>query len=407
MVNNAMIDNFKSAYAQITGKTDLENFSLKDIIDSASDSTVANYKEQLFGVLLGKIYDTIAIGNNTEYRGKLGDTFYVTKERFGACIEVYDIIPPEIMANPAFNTITSGTTKIHDNTVWLPTVKSQLYGKAVSWSIPVAWSDVQLNEAFLSESKLMTFYDYLMLTVRNSIAKHKETLIRESLNNFIATKIKYASVSGAEGIHVVDLNKAFCEFMGGESGTTFTVEDFRNSPKAMLYAQQLINFYFDDMQEFTTSYSVGSYERFTAPNDIKFIVNSLFDSDMKRVALADSSWDKSFMEGKSKITLPCWQDTKSKDFDNLTSINVKIDYDFNADGSHGGTRTEATVSATNVVGVMLDKRCLMHTIVDEYVGTERDNIKRITLNQFEMVDRYLNNLTLNGIIFILSDYTFA
>lgn len=406
-VNNNAYLVMREAYAQITGREDLDTFSLKDVIDSACDASIDGYKEMFANTLLGKIYKTIAVGNNSEYKGKLSDVFSVTKEEWGGMVEVYDIIPADIQENPAWNAIVSGTTTLNGNKVWLSTTKSQLYGKSVAWSIPVVWTDIQLKEAFLNEEGLMSFYNYLMLTVRNSITKHKEMMLRESLNNFIATKVKYASMSGAEGVHVVDLNKAWCEFNGGTSGETFTVEDFRNSPKALLFAQALQNYIFDDLQEFTTKYNVGGYDRFTAPSDLTFIVNSMWDSDMKRIALADGSWDKSFMEGRNKITLPAWQSASTNDFDDITHIKVKVDYDFNADGSHGATRSEATVDVGHVLGVALDKRCLASVLVDEYVGTERDSIKRLTLNQYEFTSRFLNNLTLNAVIFVANDYVFA
>ena len=54
---------------------------------------------------------------------------------------------------------------------------------------------------------------------------------------------------------------------------------------------------------------------------------------------------------------------------------------------------------------MVDKWAIMHTMVQNRVGRQRDDIKDITLFDYQFTDRYINNLTLPGVIFTVADYS--
>lgn len=391
LINNEAFEILKSAFEQATGREDLEITDLQHIVDLGNDPTILQEKAMFGNALFARLYDIMWVGNNESYRGKLEDVFYTNKEEFGAILEVADVVPPEVIANPAFTTLVDGVTVLHDTPIYLPKIYAQVFGQSTSWALNVAYSDKQLAAAFTSASEMASFYNFAQLQVRNSIAKHKETMIKLSLLNFIAEKYQYAQGEAAEGTHVVDLVAEYAKYADLDS---MTVEEFRQSAKAKLYAQQIINFYWDLMSEWNTQLNTAGRDRFTPEGRRLFLVNSLFDSDMKTIALSDSSWDKAFMEGTQRMTLASWQGTKGLDFDVCTHVNVK---------SASGTNTEIG----NVVGVMLDKWAIMHTIVDEYVGTDRDGIKRVTATSFQFTDRMLNNLTLNGVVFVLGDYTKA
>lgn len=391
LVNNEAFEILKSAFVQATGREDLEITDLQHIVDMGNDPTILQEKAQFGSALFAKIYATKFIGNNTSYSGKLSNVFYTSKEEFGGILEVADIVPPEIKENPSWKALVDGVTVLHDTPISLPQVFASVYGQSTAWALNTAYSDNQLKAAFTDASGMASFYNFADVQVQNSIAKHKEVMIKLSLLNYIAEKVAYANSDDAEGIHVVDLVKAYAEFAGLES---MTVEEFRQSAKAKLYAMQMIDFYNEAISEYDCQFNTAGRDRFTPEERKVFIVNSLFNSDMKTIALSDSSWDKNFMEGRNRIVLASWQGSKGQDFDVNTHITVK-------------TATGATQEISGVVGVLMDKWSIMHTIVDEYVGTDRDGIKRVTATSYQFTDRYLNNLTLNGIVFTLGDYTKA
>ena len=63
------------------------------------------------------------------------------------------------------------------------------------------------------------------------------------------------------------------------------------------------------------------------------------------------------------------------------------------------------VSTNGIVATMVDKWAIMHTMVQNRVGYQRDDIKNISMYDYQFTDRYMNNLMLPGIIFKVDDYT--
>lgn len=388
-VNNEYFETLKSVLEQVSGRELPEITDLQGIIDAGNDPTILQEKEQFYKALVNKIVETKFIGNNTQYRGKLEDLFYTDEQEFGAITEIADVVPPEVVSNPSWLAVVDGVTKLHDTPVALAKVYANVYGGSVAAALNITFSDIQSKSAFRDAKGMMKFFDYIKLQVSNALTKHKEALTRLSLLNFIGEKYAYAQSEDAEGVHVVDLVKDYAEFAGLDS---MSVNEYLQSPKALLRGIQMFNFYADAMQEWDCQFNTAGRDRFTPSDRLVFIVNSLFNSTLKTVALSDSSWDKAFMEGRNRVEVASWQGTKGLDFDVMTHITVK-------------TATGETVEIGNCVGVMLDKWAIMRTKVDDYVGADRDDIKRLTTYSYQFTDRSLNNLTLNGLVFVLNDYT--
>jgi hypothetical protein len=87
--------------------------------------------------------------------------------------------------------------------------------------------------------------------------------------------------------------------------------------------------------------------------------------------------------------------TSTADFGTLTALNVMTseNHEVNTDGE----------DKFYPVALMVDKWAIMHTMVQNRVGYQRDDIKDITMFAHQFTDRYINNLELNGCVFYLAD----
>jgi hypothetical protein len=63
------------------------------------------------------------------------------------------------------------------------------------------------------------------------------------------------------------------------------------------------------------------------------------------------------------------------------------------------------IDDTGIVALMCDRWAIMNTVVRHRMGVQRDDIKDITLFEHQYTDRYINNLMLNGIVFVIKDYS--
>lgn len=116
--------------------------------------------------------------------------------------------------------------------------------------------------------------------------------------------------------------------------------------------------------------------------------------------LYSTTYHDDFVKLKGYREIPAWQGLRTSSstltFSDLTTINAgRQDSVIAEDG--------VEVNRSNIVGLMVDKWAIMHTIVRHRTGVQRDDIKDITLFEHQFTDRYINNLMLNGVVFVLDD----
>ena len=90
-------------------------------------------------------------------------------------------------------------------------------------------------------------------------------------------------------------------------------------------------------------------------------------------------------------TVASWQGLGDLTFDDLSTINVKVD---------GGT-----VEQSGIVALLVDKWAILHTIKKQRVASQHFDIEDVTQYSYQFVDQYMNNLSMPGIVFYMSDYT--
>lgn len=384
-----MINILRSASAQLMGAEQIAELDLARIVDEGKKWT-GEQKEQWTKTLVERIYKTMY--TDASYTDNTNDVFYENNAKFGAAMQVINIEMPEIQENSSWTAIQSGVTTIGSNIVYLPVVKEQLYGASTSWAVPVAYTGTQLNTAFLSEQKLEEFYNYLRLQVENRITYHRKVMSSLNRNNYIANKLAVANSTGK--VNSINLVAEYAKFKGIDN---LTVAEFLRDPDALRYSVHILGRTKKFITEMSTIFTTDttSTGKFIPDDRLVFQVLEDFEGLMWNQTFS-TTYHTNFIEMPLHRSVASWQgltgDTASLDFNDISRILIK----------HGdGTVTEQT----GVVALMCDKWAIMHTIVQNRVGVQRDDIKDITLNEFQFTDRYANNLTLNGVVFIVKDVT--
>lgn len=378
-----------SATNQITGGATEATLDLQGIIDEGKTWDFSQ-KEQWVKVLTGMHIKDMYV--DRPYKNKSDDVFYEDAEKFGAVVRIINMEMPNIIENRSWTNVTSGTTQIGTNTVYLPIVKQQLFGATDSWGVSIAYTGTQLNAAFENESGLLEFDNYVKLMARNAIEVHKATMNRVNRNNYIAEKLYLGNAIGK--INVVNLVE---EYQRDHGNTSMTAAQFFSNPDAIRYSTKTFKKYKDMLHEMTTLFTtdITSRGKFIPDDRFVFQVLSDFEGRMDSEVYSTTYHDE-FVKLPLYRSVTAWQALTSAvrnlDFDTLSSINVTT-----ADGN--------SVDESGIVAVMLDKWAVMHTMVQNRVGYQRDDIKDISMYDYQFTDRYMNNLTLPGVVFVVKNYT--
>jgi len=391
--NNQVATLVNAAIAQSTGASNIATMALEEIVDRGNDASVIGSVEQfnksLLNVMIGKWY------TDRSYRSQYDDPFFQNSEAFAAIASFITIQAPDVTASHAWTDFVSGTTTAGVYTLYLPTVDERVYGKSISWELPVAITDEQWNTAFHSAAELAAFVNQIFLCVDNALVMHMEDLDRANRNNFMALKIEAQNALGNTGIHVVDLVAGWAAFSGATAD--ITVEDFLNSRNALNWAKSELIFYKDFLKKMSVKFNTGSFKRFTPEEDLVVQVLARFEQYINAVAESDT-YHNEILSLPNHQTIPYWQAEGDLSFDATSEIKVETV------PAAGGTPA-TVVNQDGIVAFMAHKWAIMHTIVNKRTAVTRFDPEAVTQYYNQNTDRYMNNLTMPAVVFVLSDWT--
>lgn len=390
--NNEAFSVIRQLYAQKTGQSDIANVSLENIIATATewDNT---QKEQFLNTLSNAYMETKYL--DTAYRDRYNDVFYEDSAMFGAITRVISVEMPQVIENRSWVAITSGTTTIGSNVVYLPIVNEQLYATSVSWGVPLAFTGTMANSAFSSVQGLMEFDNYIRLSGQNAVTAHRQLMNGTNRNNYMGQKLSLLATQGNKK-HVVNVVEEYCKQYNLPS---MTASAFFQSGDALRHMVKTFKKYkslmLDNTNLFTTADNANG--KFTAPE--RFVFQILSDVEgLLESQVYSSVYHTEFVELPMYRDVASWQGLTSEDastnFEELSSINIT-------------TAQGDDVAVSGVIALMVDKWAIMHTNIQNRVGYQYDGIKDITLNDYQFTDKYINNTTLNGVVFVAQNYTAA
>lgn len=387
--NNAIYSLMATALANMKGGADIVTESLADFVDGGTAYSAIDEigKDQFYKSLIAagveRVYTDPAFIDAYE------DPFYVTSREFGGIVSHIHAEAPAVQASHAWQSFVSGTTQLGQYTIFTCLVTETLYGLSSSYELPISINDEQMHDCFQSEEDLAEFTAYLMITVQNALKQHRKDQSAMNRANWIAEKIHYAGSDGAKGIHKINLLDLYRTETGDTSITT--AAQFNATNACLRFAAAAMDEYMGYLQEQTKMFNIGENTRFTPRDRIVCQVNAKWQKKVESVSYSDA-YNIDYVRLPYFQPVSCWQGMgSSAAWADVTKVYVT-------------TASGDSVEQSGIVAIMVDKYAIAHCLRSNRTAVTRFDPEAITQFYYQFRDQYLNDLTLNGIVFTVEDY---
>ena len=387
--NNQINTILNEVYKEITGQEASKPITAKDIVDTGNDANVIiTSKEQFTKALINRI--AMNMFTDTAYEGD-DDEFWVDSSEYGAIVQIISVQAPEVQESHAWRDISSGVTTAGQYTLFTPIINAQLFGRSVSWELPICITNEQWDTAVTNADELTRLVNYVFLSVDSKIKMHLESLNMTNRNNFMAEKIDYANKNATKTSHVINLVKKYHDEV---DSTITTVDAFLKSADALRYATKELSLYMDYMRKPTTLFNTSDEVKFVPKERMVCEILSEFKKTIDSVALS-TTFNDNYVALPYHKDVPFWQTPKASageqlTFDAVSHINVQIS-------------ENTTIEKSGIVAFICDKWAIMHTLIKHRVASTYFDPEAVTQYYYQFNDRYINNLSLNAVVFTLED----
>ena len=279
---------------------------------------------------------------------------------------------------------------VDDQAVKVPKVlQTNFYGQTVYQRQITLFRD-QLNVALQNEQEFQRFVTMIMTNSSDLIEQAHEATARMTLANFIGGKVK------GDTDNVIHLVTKYND-VAGTSLTTDTVKQPENFVPFMKWVTGYIKTVSDWMSERTQKFHINvtgkAISRHTPYNKQKLY---LYSEELNNIdaTVMSSIFNDSYLKMADHEKVGFWQNIDTPD-----SIHVKASY-MNASGN---VVSDAEGTATsNIFGVLFDEEAVGITTYGEWSAPSPFNARGGYSNIFwHFNDRYYNDFTENGVVFLL------
>lgn len=279
---------------------------------------------------------------------------------------------------------------IDDQIVSNPTIlQTNFYGQNVYSRHYTVYRD-QLNIALSSEEEFQRFITMIVQNCSDMIEQCHESTARMTLANFIGGKVK------GDVNNVIHLVTKYNDVAGTEL-TTDTVRQPSNFVPFIKwtfgYIGYLSGMFTERSQKFHINVTGKEISRHTPQNRQKLYLFSEYLKDMDASVLS-SVYNDNYLKWADHEQVNFWQSIDTPDGINISSSYMNPDGTIVKDGT--GTAT------SNIFGVLFDEEAVGITTCGQWSSASRFNARGGYTNfWYHFNDRYYNDFTENGIVFLL------
>ena len=388
--NSPTVSNFKSIELlnfivnQATGKTSLEHTTTQDFV-SVANTALNISADSLLNALSQTLSRTIFSVRPYEakFKGLMKDEM-----RFGNHVRKLNIGDKDWENDIRYDLVDGQS--IDDQIVSNPNIlQTNFYGQNVYSRHYTLYRD-QLNIALSNEGEFQRFITMIVQNCSDMIEQCHESTARMTLANFIGGKVK------GDVNNIIHLVTKYNDIAGTEL-TTDTVRQPTNFVPFIKWAFGYISYISGMLTERSQKFHINitgkEISRHTPQNRQKLYLFSEYLKDMDASVLS-SVYNDNYLKWADHEQVNFWQSINTPD-----GINVSASYM----GTDGNVVLDPTGTATsNIFGVLFDEEAIGITTCGQWSSASRFNARGGYTNfWYHFNDRYYNDFTENGVVFLL------
>lgn len=253
-------------------------------------------------------------------------------------------------------------------------VHQKLFVTETPWQLHISIKRRDVEEAFLSSSVMSGFISAKFTEVQNAIELALETLSMNCVNNYIAEL--------HDTKRTINLLSMYNDIMG----TSLTAETAMMNDDFLRFCIKEIKLISDRMVRMTKGiYNDGTTTRHTPYNLQNLYIASDFERALETVTQYQAFQDE-YVKLDGYETIPFWQDLQKP-----LDIDIK----------RASDNTEVKIS--NVIGMLFDYEALGTYKSKEWSASTPLNPAGGYMNYYwHMKDMYFNDLSENGVVFVIA-----
>lgn len=318
----------------------------------------------------GIFHDNLKFGNHVR-KINIADSDWQKDERYdlkdGASVDMYKVKKPNIL-------------------------QMNYYGQNIVERQVTIFRD-QLNVALSSEEEFQRFITMVMTNASDQIEQAHESCARMTVANFMAAKI-----SGYEDDTVINLLSEYNTLTGGtlKAADVYKPDNFVPFVKwAFARIKNISDMMTERTQMFHENVVGSAISRHTPYSKQKMYMNAQFMNEVSTMVLGDV-----FHDDRYKLIdyerVGYWQNPKNPDSINITKT-ARME-------NSGTTAAGEASNVTGIIGCLFDEEALGVSTFNEWSAPTPFNAKGGYTNIFwHFNDRYYNDFTENGVVFVIQD----
>ena len=390
LVDKPSIGNFdavtvlQSIVNQATGKTDLALTSSANFISVATTALGISTDALLTAIsqTLSKTIFSIR-PYEAKFKGLMKDSVI-----FGNHVRKLNIGDKDWENDVRYNL--SDGASVDDQIVSKPKIlQTNFYGQNIYSRHYTIFRD-QLNIALSSEEEFQRFITMIVQNCSDIIEQCHESTARMTLANFIGGKVK------GDATNVIHLVAKYNDVAGTEL-TTDTVRQPANFVPFIKWAFGYIGYISGMLTERSQKFHINvkgkEISRHTPQNKQKLYLFSEYLRDMDASVLS-SVYNDQYLKWADHEQVNFWQSIDAPD-----GINVKASY---MDTTGAVIADDKGTATSNIFGVLFDEEAVGITSCGQWSSASRFNARGGYTNfWYHFNDRYYNDFTENGVVFLL------
>ena len=342
---------------------------------SIDENATDNYLNKLVDRIGKTVIRTLDL--ELDFPNLFMDTF-----QFGAILQKITVNPFDSIANSDTLVGQSGFTPTFAD-IHKPSVEVKYFQDSTTWSYVVTIPRDLFFSAFTNEGAMNNFIDAIMKALSDNMIMSINNMSRMCINNFIAEKVKNEN-------GVINLLTLYNEY----APTDLTADAAIYDKDFLRFSGMVIRNYIGYLSEPSTMYNVGGVLRVTKRNNM----HAIFLRDYISSYVTNYSAD-TFHEELTKLDMFTevnhWQGSNDGNGVPTFANNSKI----NIIPSSGGNAIEVE----GVIGVLIDRQGVGVGVNKRRVGKFVNDIDDYINTKTSAIIQWINDMSENGIIFIVAD----